>query len=213
MNICAPDGVWDSLTGGAGVVKGGGFARAGGGETSHIHAGHWRSYNPGMDVSSAAELESTLAPLWRALPRGHAMAALVVDRGATDELRLLVDHILAKPAIARHAQGPALAAGLWLYVDQLDSAHRICQAHEGDATHDYWHAILHRREGDFSNSKYWFRRVGRHEAMTAAGENYDPVSLVDAVEQAVRENRTTDALLARQRQEWRALFDWCAARV
>src|SRR6516165_1333879 len=47
-------------------------------------------------------------------------------------------------------------AGLWLFHDFLDESHAISQdidTIEGS----YWHAILHRREPDYVNSKYWFR--------------------------------------------------------
>lgn len=59
----------------------------------------------------------------------------------------------------------AITAGLLLAHDQLDASHRISQEMEGDgADHpgDYWHAIMHRREPDYGNSKYWFRHVGTH---------------------------------------------------
>jgi hypothetical protein len=60
-------------------------------------------------------------------------------------------------------RGFALAclAGLWLYHSFLDESHAISQdldTLEGS----YWHAILHRREPDYGNAKYWFRRVPRH---------------------------------------------------
>lgn len=52
-------------------------------------------------------------------------------------------------------------AGLHLLNDDLVTSHVLAQRHEGEAVADYWHAIIHRREGDYGNSRYWFGRVGR----------------------------------------------------
>ncbi len=41
-----------------------------------------------------------------------------------------------------------------------DGAHRIVQGI--DSVDSYWiHAYLHRKEGDLSNSQYWYRRAGK----------------------------------------------------
>lgn len=53
------------------------------------------------------------------------------------------------------------ASGLWLLIGELDRSHKISQQFES-ADGSFWHAIMHRREGDYWNSKYWFRRVGDH---------------------------------------------------
>lgn len=53
---------------------------------------------------------------------------------------------------------------LYLWHDHWNDAHEIAQANEGEPLHDYLHAIVHRREGDFSNSNYWFRSAGLHPA-------------------------------------------------
>jgi hypothetical protein len=53
---------------------------------------------------------------------------------------------------------------LWLLAGELDRSHVVSQSLETDEG-SYWHGIMHRREGDFWNSKYWFRKVGRHPVM------------------------------------------------
>lgn len=109
--------------------------------------------------------------------------------------------ILRDPAVSGN---PPLAAALWLYVDDLDRSHSVSQGIE-DETGSYWHGIMHRREGDFNNSRYWMRRAAAHPLM----DSLDSLGLVDEVEAA---SGSDPDLAARQRQEWLALFEWCAAR-
>ena len=55
----------------------------------------------------------------------------------------------------------ACIAGLWLLWDYLDESHHVSQSLETPEG-SYWHGIMHWREPDYGNSKYWFRRVGQH---------------------------------------------------
>ncbi len=45
--------------------------------------------------------------------------------------------------------------------DRWDEAHDLAQRHEGDATGQWIHAVLHKIEGDASNARYWYQRAGR----------------------------------------------------
>ena len=45
-------------------------------------------------------------------------------------------------------------AGKW------DAAHELVQQYEDDATAAWIHAVLHKFEGDLSNSRYWYQRAG-----------------------------------------------------
>lgn len=58
-----------------------------------------------------------------------------------------------------------VATGLmFLWHDHWERAHEIAQSDEGEPDHDLLHGMIHRREGDFSNAKYWFRSAGPHAA-------------------------------------------------
>ena len=48
-------------------------------------------------------------------------------------------------------------AGKW------DAAHSTVQQYDADTTAAWIHAVLHKIEGDASNSRYWYRRAGKME--------------------------------------------------
>ena len=75
--------------------------------------------------------------------------------------------------ITSAADAVAVKAGLLLVHDYLDESHNLSQSIQGEGRNsagDYWHAIMHRREPDDSNSKYWFRRVGEQQIFSALSE-------------------------------------------
>ena len=101
-----------------------------------------------------------------------------------------------------------VSAGLWLLAGDLDASHDISQS-DPSPEGSFWHGVMHRREGDFSNAKYWFRRVGRHEVFEQlGGTDYgDPYRFVDRCEQA--NEATSNSLADLQWLEWQHLFLHC----
>jgi len=100
-----------------------------------------------------------------------------------------------------------LQAAIWLYVDDLERSHAISQGISGPIG-AYWHGIMHRREGDFSNAKYWFRQA---RGIDLGIPGYEPSAFVDQVEAA--RGAKPEELVQVQRDEWMALFKYCAERA
>jgi len=145
-------------------------------------------------------LSDLLAPLFEALPLDKAMPELVPGKAQGSQISGLVAAIENEPALQKNKP---LLAGIWLYVDDLDRSHQVSQSIETPIG-SLWHGIMHRREGDFWNSKYWFRRAGTEHVLVSM----DPGGFVDRVEQTYKNNPPD--LLAQQRKEWETLFQFCA---
>ncbi len=131
---------------------------------------------------------------------------------------------LLRPVVVRCSpeRRDAILSLALLWHDAHDAAHALCQAHEGDPDCDYVHALLHRREGDFGNAKYWFREVGQHSAYVPLAQSaqaqvvpgcvlrgvWQPAAMVDACAQAVRRQNAVEnsaLIIALQRQEFSIL--------
>lgn len=129
------------------------------------------------------------------------------------------------PQLSDRSMALACISGLWLLHDFLDESHRISQDID-TPTGSYWHGIMHRREPDPDNAKYWFRRVGRHPvfeelARDAAelrylgtGMAWEPFVFVDHCEQHRGAGDEAELTLRKvQLAEWRLLFAWCWRRA
>jgi|SRR5579859_3103800 len=129
---------------------------------------------------------------------------------------------------------PFLQSALYIYFDCFDEAHQVAQDHEG-VTGNWLHAVLHRREPDAGNSKYWYTRVDlpgevsqdlAQEALKYLGgtpmreleafhrklsksKEWEPKTFVDLCEQARKGNDSgplTRALADIQKAEWTGLL-------
>lgn len=143
---------------------------------------------------------------------------------------ITVDKAFAHAEVRDQSMADCCLAGIWLYHDFLDQSHKI--SHEVDTiTGSYWHGLMHRREPDYPNAKYWFRRVGEHpifaelasQARSAADEDaqpsaaflreqsaWDPFAFIDLCEAAANGGDPSATLCRRiQQREWELLFDYC----
>jgi hypothetical protein len=183
-------------------------------------------FDPARYASPVAALLAE--PRRLALDRGAPNRAAFDQLSALDEARLCDGQRVRDREMAR-----ACLAGLWLYHDFLDESHRVSQSLHGREG-SYWHGIMHRREGDYANAKYWFRRVGAHpihEALglsaralaqeasaggtsTRASSAWDAAGFVDLCAAACGGQSDAADLCQRiQEREWQLLFDYCYRRA
>ena len=103
-------------------------------------------------------------------------------------------------------------SGLFLYFGALDESHSISQGIR-TATGSYWHGIMHRLEGDWSNAKYWFRKTGEHAVLAdlelETGRPWDPHDFVDRCAAAAAVGHSPGPLVDLQMLEWQLLMTHC----
>ena len=149
------------------------------------------------------------------------------NRNATSHLlaSLSLDSLFPDGFVDRNA-ALGCHAGLWLRHEFLDEAHSICQdirTREGS----FWHAIVHRMEKDYWNSKYWYQRVGQHPvhdplvtkvaqlneqdlAGLIVNNRWDPSRFVDFCEHADEKgSHSIERVRLVRNLEWQLLFDFC----
>jgi hypothetical protein len=114
-----------------------------------------------------------------------------------------------------------LRGGLYYFHNGLQDSHKAF-ADDAGVTAAYWHGMVHRREGDFENARYWMRRAGEHPAFQEAQgrssdasphmarqTNWDPFLFIHLCEQfkyGASEYRNEIAHL--QRVEFAVFFDY-----
>lgn len=159
--------------------------------------------------------------------------------GSSSAARPTLDGVLAEQLLTVPIRSPlhahAMLAGLWLWRDGLEQSHTISQGID-DPTGSFWHAILHRREGDFGNSKYWYARCADHPILATLSaraadiinplpadksllklnlNGWNPAVFVDMAQRL--DNQPADPLFAAavalQQLEWRTLFDFCVRQA
>lgn len=84
---------------------------------------------------------------------------------SVDEVRAALAEALQLTAFDAPRQAQLLALA-YCWHDSWDAAHEVVQTMEGDPAADFIHAVLHRREGDADNARYWLARISDHPVFT-----------------------------------------------
>jgi len=157
-------------------------------------------------------ISEPLAALW-AIDRLPELGPGKPNESAREALTTLTPET-ACPNFRNREAALACISGTWLYHDFPDESHKISQD-LSEWFGSYWHGIMHRREPDASNSKYWFQRVGPNDVYISLAQKlgmkkWDAFAFVDECERT-RGTGIADEERAQRTQllEMRLLLEWC----
>jgi hypothetical protein len=152
----------------------------------------------------------------------------ISDRDVWRRLKGADDASVAGGSIGVPQAFAVVRGGLLYALDDLAGCHEFFQNTASDLV-SYWHGMMHRREADFDNARYWFRRSGAlpffdtlhrrtAEISTEMAKqmSWDPYLFTGQCEQHRFGADSDEGNLARlQKAEFDVVFDysWRQARV
>jgi hypothetical protein len=146
--------------------------------------------------------KDALAPLMIAMSLERAFTHLIphnpVPDKAVHEALAIIENRFGSDSIW-------MALG-YLYIDDIHRSHLIVQDMSNFEAF-YLHGIIHRREGDFPNAKYWFHKSLHLPEVF----DLDPYKLTDAYEKRGRENPAD--LIEQTRAEWVKLVNYVSDHI
>ena len=159
-------------------------------------------------------MEITYTAVIETLESGNPLPSLVPEDVWNSELSEGIvsaspEELLKGQTVKDETYAGAIKSGLLLWNDDLNDSHDISQG-LSNHTGSYWHGIMHRREPDYSNAKYWFGRVGTHPiypelrdcALSIFKETADPSAALSDIGDKIESNEHWDPY---------QFIDWCAA--
>lgn len=166
---------------------------------------------------------------------GRLVVADATNVSVQSRLGALKPADLLRAPIINPVMAADVLCGLWLWHDSLAEAHALARA-DTTVTGSLWHAIVHRREGDFDNARHWYAKCRRHFILGPLAQHVDVMTNplpadkrllkltingwdADAFVDLVESVRSTPAdplyplAVEIQRLEWRLLLEHCAAQA
>jgi hypothetical protein len=180
----------------------------------------WQSMNKYSEFTDRILRAAT--PLAKLFPKD------IPDRTVWRQVRDADDATIAGGPVGVSRAFPIVRGGLLYALDDLAGCHEFFQDTASSLV-SYWHGMMHRREADFENARYWFRRSGtlpffdklHHEAALVSADiakqlSWDPYLFTHKCEQQRFGADADESELVRlQQAEFEVVFDysWRQAKI